>query len=287
VTTLPPLSHELPAPALRVLSRSRAFETVHGGSRIAWHAWGDPADEPVVLLHGGSGSWTHWLHNVEPIAASGRRVVVPDLPGFGDSVAAEGIVDADGMVEPVAAGLRELLGEGAVDVVGFSFGGLLSGLIATAQPARVRRLVLAGAPALGIPVPDLRLKEWRHLADAQAREQAHRHNLRSLMLHDPAGIDELTVSLHAANLARDRVRQRRLSRTDILVRSLPTLHCRVDGIWGEFDQLYAGTMDQLEGVLRRMPNFGELVRVPDAGHWVAYENAARFNEALLRLLALA
>ena len=77
----------------------------------------------------------------------------------------------------------------------------------------------------------------------------------------------------------------RTSRCSPVARSLPTLHCRVDGIWGEFDQLYAGTMDQLEGVLRRMPNFGELVRVPDAGHWVAYENAARFNEALLRLLA--
>lgn len=282
---LPPLSHELPPPALRVLSRGRAIETVHASTRIAWHAWGDPGAEPIVLLHGGSGSWTHWLRNVEPIAASGRRVIVPDLPGFGDSVAAEGIVDADGMVEPVAAGLRELLGGSGSDIVGFSFGGMLAGLIAAADPGLVRRLVLAGAPALGIPVPDLRLKEWRHLGDGPAREQVHRHNLRSLMLHDPAAIDGLAVGLHAANLARDRVRQRRLSRTDILARTLPALHCRVDGIWGEFDQLYAGSMDRLEGVLRRMPNFGELVRVPDAGHWVAYEGAARFNEALLRLLA--
>lgn len=282
--SLPPLSQELPAPALRVLSRGRAFGTFHGSTRIAWHAWGDPGAEPLVLLHGGSGSWTHWLRNVEPFAASGRHVIVPDLPGFGDSVAAEGVVDADGMVEPVAAGLREVVAAGGVDVVGFSFGGMLAGLIAGAHPGLVRRLVLAGAPALGIRAAKLRLKEWRHLADRPAQDQVHRDNLRILMLHDPAEIDEATVRLHAANLARDRMRQRRMAGTDILARTLAALRCRVDGLWGEFDQLYVGKMDEVGDVLRRMPSFGELVLVPRAGHWVPYENAARFNEALLRLL---
>lgn len=261
------------------------MDSVHGATRIAWHAWGDPGSEPLVLLHGGSGSWTHWLRNVEPIAASGRRVIVPDLPGFGDSVAADGIVDADGMVEPVAAGLREVVGAGAVDIVGFSFGGLLGGLLAAAHPDLVRRLVLAGAPALGMRAPDLRLKDWRHLQAREARDQVHRDNMRVLMLHDPAAIDDEAVRLHAANLARDRVRQRRLARTDILARTLPTLGCRVDGIWGQFDQLYAGRMDELRELLHGMPSFGELVLVPHAGHWVQFEQAPEFNDRLLRLLA--
>ena len=285
LVSLPPLSHELPPPALRVLSRAKPIDTVHGGTRIVWHAWGDPDAEPLVLLHGGSGSWTHWLRNVEPIAASGRRVVVPDLPGFGDSVAAEGIADADGMVEPASAGLREVVGPGAVDVVGFSFGGMLAGLIAAAHPDLVRRIVLAGAPALGMRAEDLRLKDWRHLPSREAQDQVHRENMRILMLHEPANIDDFAVRLHAANLARDRMRQRRMARTDILARTLPTLGCRVDGIWGEFDQLYAGKMGELGELLHRMPNFGELVLVPDAGHWVQFENAESFNEALARLLA--
>ena len=33
------------------------------------------------------------------------------------------------------------------------------------------------------------------------------------------------------------------------------------------------------------PAFGELVFIPDAGHWVQYEAADAFNAALLRLLA--
>ncbi|WBY02990.1 alpha/beta hydrolase [Ramlibacter tataouinensis] len=283
---LPPLSHELPAAALRVLSRATAIETVHGATRTVWHAWGDAGSEPLVLLHGGSGSWTHWLRNVEALAASGRRVIVPDLPGFGDSAAAGSIVDADGMVEPVSAGLREVVGGSGAGVVGFSFGGLLAGLIAAAYPELVRRLVLAGAPALGIRAADLQLKDWRHLQERDARDQVHRDNLRVLMLHDPASIDDFTVRLHAANLARDRVRRRRMARTDVLARTLSTLRCRVDGIWGRFDQLYAGKVDELRELLGRAPNFGELVLVPHAGHWVQYENAASFNEELLRLLAV-
>lgn len=282
--SLPPLSHELPAPSLRVLSRATAVETVHGATRMAWHAWGDPGSRPLVLLHGGSGSWTHWLRNVEALAASGRRVVVPDLPGFGDSVAAAHIVDADGMVEPVSAGLREVVGGNGVDIVGFSFGGMLAGLIAAAHPDLVGRLVLTGAPALGIRAAELRLKDWRHLAGSEARDRVHRDNLRILMLHDAAGIDDVTVRLHAANLARDRMRRRQLARTDILARTLPTLRCHVDGLWGEFDQLYAGKMGELRELLRRVPNFGELVLVPHAGHWVQYDNPATFNGELLRLL---
>lgn len=282
---LPPLSQDLPPAARRILSGSQAGETVHGSTRIAWHAWGKADAEPLVLMHGGSGSWTHWLRNVEPLAASGRRVIVPDLPGFGDSVAADGIVDADGMIEPVAAGLREVVGGTGCDIAGFSFGGMLAGLIAAAHPGLVRHLVLAGAPALGFRAGDLRLKDWRHLREPEAREQVHRHNMRELMLHDPASIDDFAVQLHAANLARDRMRQRRIARTDILARTLPALSCRVDGIWGEFDQLYAGHMGELAQLLRRIPTFGELVLVRNAGHWVQYEGAAAFNQDLLRLLA--
>ena len=281
----PPLSHELPAAALRVLSRSRRVETVHGETRIAWRVWGEEKDEPLVLLHGGSGSWTHWLRNVEPLAATGRRVIVPDLPGFGDSVAARGVTDVDGMVEPMAAGLHEVVGTEGFDLAGFSFGGMLGGLIAAARPALIRHLVIAGAPALGFRAKDLGLKEWRHLEDTEARNAVHRHNLGVLLIHDPENIDDLTVQLHAANMARDRMRRRRIARTDILAQTLPLLQCKVDGIWGECDQLYVGLMGELQALLQRLPNFGELVLVEGAGHWVQYERPETFNRALATLLA--
>ncbi|MCD6078130.1 MAG: alpha/beta hydrolase fold protein, partial [Ramlibacter sp.] len=79
----PPLESELPPEALRVLSLASRHVTPAGEGDVVWHAWG--AGAPLVLLHGGSGSWTHWIRNVEALAVAGRRVLVPDLPGFGDS----------------------------------------------------------------------------------------------------------------------------------------------------------------------------------------------------------
>ena len=69
----------------RLRAWAQRVETPCGEGAMVWHAWGDPAAAPVVLLHGGAGSWTHWVRNITPLVAAGRRVWVPDLPGFGDS----------------------------------------------------------------------------------------------------------------------------------------------------------------------------------------------------------
>src|SRR5690242_9882520 len=143
-----PLAEDLPPEALSLLRQATRFTTPCGDGDMVWHAWGD--GEPLVLLHGGSGSWTHWIRNVAPLAAAGRRVLVPDLPGFGDSARPPGNGDADGVVPVLAEGLPYLLGMQPVDIAGFSFGGLCGGLLAAAHPELVRRLVLVGAPGFGL-----------------------------------------------------------------------------------------------------------------------------------------
>ncbi len=47
-----------------------------------WRRWGE--GPPLVLLHGGAGSWTHWIRNIDALAAD-RTLWIPDLPGLGDS----------------------------------------------------------------------------------------------------------------------------------------------------------------------------------------------------------
>jgi pimeloyl-ACP methyl ester carboxylesterase len=106
--------------------------------------------------------------------------------------------------------------------VGFSFGGLTAGLLLAAHPALARRLVLVGAPAMGVtPDRQFELKAWRHLPSAAEQEAVHRFNLAALMLNDASLIDGLALELHIANLLRDRMPRRRLAHTDILARSLP------------------------------------------------------------------
>ena len=54
------------------------------GVRIVWDAYGAPDAPVIVLLHGNPGGCGDFRHAVEPLARD-FRVLVPDLPGFGDS----------------------------------------------------------------------------------------------------------------------------------------------------------------------------------------------------------
>lgn len=95
------------------------------------------------------------------------RAAVTDLPGFGDSAAPMHGTDADALPGLVEQGLQCLLGDAACDWVGFSFG-MVAGFIAGQFAAQVARLVLVGAPGLGIaPQKAIRLNAWRHLAKAR------------------------------------------------------------------------------------------------------------------------
>jgi pimeloyl-ACP methyl ester carboxylesterase len=264
-------------------------ETPCGAGVTVWHLWGEArsGEPPVVLFHGGSGSWTHWLRNIGPVVAAGRQVIAADLPGFGDSAAPPSGGDADALVAPLAEGLNALLGGVPCDLVGFSFGGMTAGMLLAEHPALARRLVLVGAPAMGVtPERQFELKAWRHLPTAAEQEAVHRYNLAALMLKDVSLIDGLALELQIANLQRDRMPRRRLAHTDILARSLPRVRCPVHAIYGAHDALYKAWIHQLEDAFEAAaPDFRGLVLIPEAGHWVAFERPDAFDEALLAVLA--
>lgn len=262
---------------------STVLHTPCGEGGLVWHAWG--SGRPVVLLHGGAGSWTHWARNIAPLVQAGHRVLAADMPGFGDSAEPPDGHDADVLPGWLEQGLHALIGDAPVDLVGFSFGGLVGGLWAAAHPARVRRLVLVGAPALSeAPMAPLPLRAWDTAPPGERRDALHRHNLGVLMLSRPEAIDALAVALHGANIERDRMRRRRLMRTDLLRRTLPQLRCPVHGLWGDDDVLYRGRLQVVRDALAQAPAGGSLRFIAGAGHWVPYEAAEEFNAALVALL---
>ena len=265
--------------------QARRVETPCGAGALVWHVWGAGDRPPLLLLHGGSGSWTHWVRNIAPLVAAGWQVLVPDMPGFGGSAAPPDGEDADVLPRWLDAGLQRLIGSAALPVVGFSLGGLVAGLWTQVAPARISRLVLVGSPSLSAErLQPLPLRRWQRAAPGADREAVHRHNLLQLMLVDEAAATPLAVALHAANVERDRLRRRRLMLTDALVPLLPTLACPVQGIWGSEDVLYRHRLPLIGRVLGSAPRFDGLVLLPGAGHWVGFEAAAGFNAALLGML---
>ena len=277
----------LPSHLQHALSGVQRLVTHCAGAQTVWHAWGDPDRPTVVLLHGGSGSWTHWVRNIAPLHGAGWRVLVPDLPGFGDSDLPAGCSDVDGLPVHLHEGLQQLQPAGPVALVGFSFGGMTAALWLAAYPQDAQQLVLVGAPGMGLTVPErIPLKGWRHLSTPEAQAQVHRHNLMALMLQTSEALDGLALDLHTANVQRDRMPRRRLSSTDIVAQALPKLQVPVSAIYGEHDALYRGRLPELQAAMPIWASsWGSWHTVPGAGHWVQYEAADDFNQALRATLA--
>lgn len=119
--------------------------TVHGLS-IAGLAWGPQDGRPLLALHG-------WLDNAASFSQlapllEGFRVVALDLTGQGrtDRRAEHGGYQVFEDLPEILAILDEL-GWEQFDLVGHSRGGIISGLLASAFPERVRRLVMLDAVA--------------------------------------------------------------------------------------------------------------------------------------------
>ncbi len=103
--------------------------------------------EPVLLLHGFPELWYSWRHQMQAIAASGRRAIAPDLRGFGDSSAPEAVeaYDIDQLTGDLV-GLLDALEIDTATVIGHDWGSDLAWKFALIEPQRVSAVV-------GISVP--------------------------------------------------------------------------------------------------------------------------------------
>jgi pimeloyl-ACP methyl ester carboxylesterase len=103
--------------------------------------------ETVVLVHGWGLAHSSYALAAERLAASGYRVVVPDLPGFGRSTDLPlSRMSFERFASVLAAFLRELgAADSPVHLVGHSFGGAVSAQTAADHPELVRSVVLVSS----------------------------------------------------------------------------------------------------------------------------------------------
>jgi pimeloyl-ACP methyl ester carboxylesterase len=125
-----------------------------GAGEMVWRCWGEDrwADRPpIVLLHGDSGSWTHWIHNIPVLACQGW-VIIPDMPGYGISAMPPELWSVESIARLLAVGLDSVLaGAPRYHLAGFSFGGIIAGNLAALDHERVLTLTLFGPGGWGIP----------------------------------------------------------------------------------------------------------------------------------------
>ena len=81
-----------------------ATKQLAGG--VACHVEG--SGPPLILFHGGMGSWTHWVRNI-PALRERFTVYAPDLPGCGDSISVPDDVEHAKYVDIVCTAIAEIV----------------------------------------------------------------------------------------------------------------------------------------------------------------------------------
>lgn len=246
-----------------------------GEHQVVWRQFGEGA--PLVLIHGGHGSWLHWARNIETLSKD-FSLWIPDLAGYGDSSDSR-FDDLSTMVDVTAACLTQLFGSDTpFDLAGFSFGGLVSAHVA-AQGLPVRRLALLGPGGHGGPRRERgKLINWKRAESQEELIEAMRFNLWAHMIYAETNIDAFAMGIHTHSCLHTRFRSRGISGRGLLGPALDEYSADTVIIWGEHD--ITCTPEHLmthliDGHARRQG-----VIVPEVGHWVNYEAVEPVNALL-------
>ena len=108
---------------------------------VHWHfiEAGDPASEPIVMLHGHPESWYGWHHQIARFAPR-HRIVAPDLKGYGQSDKRPGDFRHEAVAEELV-GLLDRLGLNRFNLFAHDRGAVQADYIAGNHPSRVLRYV--------------------------------------------------------------------------------------------------------------------------------------------------
>lgn len=237
----------------------------------------------LVLFHGGMGCWQHWARNIAPLSAH-WTVHALDHPAYGASADVPREMTGPEYLELMYQAFLDLFpGETPLRFAGFSFGGALATHLARRLGARVTHLCLispGGFPPRG-NYADRPTRSYKAAGeDAALFREICRHNLLVNMLSTPEAISEDTLDIQEYCVRHTRFNSRKVSGSGILLTDLPHLSCRVRLLWGERDDSVFRPAEELIAQLRSVLPPLDVYRIPQAGHWSAYENAPEVNRRM-------
>jgi pimeloyl-ACP methyl ester carboxylesterase len=259
---------------------------------------GEGMTQPLVFVHGLSGSWPNWLEQLPAFAAE-HRVVTLDLPGFGHSPMPPQTISIAGY----ARLLDRLLGELGVDaaaVVGNSMGGFIAAELAIAFPQRVERLVLVSAAGISTHrhrgsvtvLPAMRTFERILMAsgawtasksDAVVRRARLRDAALGVVVRHPERLDAALAAEQVRGAGKPGFIQGLETVLDYEIRErLGEIACPTLIVWGERDRLIS--VRDADVFAELIPNSRKVV-FGDTGHMAMLERPEAFNALLDEFLS--
>ncbi|MFL2836510.1 MAG: alpha/beta hydrolase [Hyphomicrobiales bacterium] len=261
---------------------TQVFIKTKEDTKISFRQWGE-AGPILVMLHGGYGSWMHWLNNVCELCKN-FRIVVPDMPGFGESELLPYLPSLDQYAQILVDALDELLPEEQYSLVGFSFGSAIGSHMMKFAGDKVKRLTLVGYNRTGnMPFKRPKMKSWRDVSSKEELFAAQRFNLSVMMLHKEEKIDDLAITVQTLNTRGGKVRSLDIVATHDLPSRLLEVNKPIDIIWGEFDVTLINGIDNAQERMQELIPDVECHVINNTGHWVQFEEPEQFNKIINKI----
>lgn len=264
------------------------------------HYWIFNPDKPrtIVMIHGFRGNHFGLQDIIDMLP--GYRIIIPDLPGFGESTP----MDVRHDIEDYAQFVQQFILQLELDrpvLLGHSFGSIITASVATEYPQLISKLIMVNAIALpalkgprklmsqvtklyyqlGAALPE---KPGRALLSSKTVTRAT--SILMAKTHDPA----LRADIHRHHLKHFSTFQTR----EVLLESFDASigHAVLDYApsIGVPTLLIAGAIDDIAPLKgqyeleRQLPD-AQLVVIPNVGHLIHREAPKEASEAIVRFLA--
>lgn len=271
------------------------YTTLHG-LRHHYVRWGDPGNDPVILLHGLMNNGRYWEHIASRLADK-YCVYAPDLRGHGESEHAPGGY----LVWAFAMDLRDLIQEldlETVDIVAHSIGSRVAMAYARDHSTRIRHLALVdmgpqmaeqGARGVrkstgnaqkepGFPTEAEAIAHFANMYPGADEEFLHRQLHASLTLDEATGnlVFRFDPSIHQAT------GRGAIVEIPYLWESLEHIKCPTLVVRAEKSKVLSPEIQ--EEMVKRLPRARAAV-IPDAGHQVPLHQPDAFASLIREFLA--
>ena len=212
------------------------------------------------------------------------------MPGFGES----SDLKSDHIPENISLNLYQTFRKlnitdlDNINLVGFSFGGLISGHLSyqfLKKGIELKNLILVGPGGTGARRGPMR-EMVRRTPKMSSEEilRAHFENLKILMINNSRNIDLLSLYIQLKNTNNHRLKSRPISATNTLIKILEKQNIIPYLIFGEKDATVGPYLEERISIFRAACKDVRIHVEIDAGHWIMYEKPDNFNKLIKEII---
>ena len=258
-----------------------------GDLDIHFHSHGPEAGDVVVFVHGsgpGASGHSNFKKNIDAFTAAGKRIIIPDLPGFGYSSKPTNRDYTTEFFSTHLVGLLDAISVPRFALVGNSLGGAVSIRIALDHPERVLKLILMAPGGIEeletyLAMPAM-AKMINNFVDGRLDREGLRNVLKTLVF-DPRHVTDALVNERWEILQQQPPEVLARMKVPNMENALADIRCPVLSFWGVDDELLPASGG---GKITRACKPSRHIELAECGHWVMVEHTRFFNAACLDFL---